>query len=30
MNESIAPESFPSADQAFGSSFNDEDGEVPF
>jgi replicative DNA helicase len=30
MNETSAPESFPSADQAFGSSFNEDDSEVPF
>ena len=30
MNETIAPESFPSADQAFGASFNEDDSDVPF
>ncbi|MGB0367404.1 MAG: replicative DNA helicase [Flavobacteriaceae bacterium] len=30
MNKTIEPESFPSADQAFGSSINDDDEEAPF
>ena len=31
MNEpSISPEQFPSAGDAFGTSFNEEDNDVPF
>ncbi|MGB1971952.1 MAG: replicative DNA helicase, partial [Flavobacteriaceae bacterium] len=30
MNETISPERLPSADEAFGSSLNEDDDDVPF